>query len=156
VISTLAQAYSDSACGLVWCYEGALFNLVSRRCSQHSSLDFRRAPSGRVISKCSRFACAVARCASPLLRAGNLTHDRRKHLTYELRIETILSGATRCATLLPESLRVRPVGFRLSFGEQDEIYGQCQDIAREYLLRSWGYSGEFQLYHGWGMATKRI
>ena len=44
----------------------------------------------------------------------------------------------------------------MDFEEQDEIYGQCQDIAREYLLRSWGYSGEFQLYGGRGMSTKRI
>lgn len=44
----------------------------------------------------------------------------------------------------------------LSFDEQDEIYGHCQDIAREYLLRSWGYTGEFQLYGGRGMTTKRI
>lgn len=44
----------------------------------------------------------------------------------------------------------------LSFDEQDEIYGHCQDIAREYLLRSWGYSGGFQLYGGRGMSSKRI
>ena len=44
----------------------------------------------------------------------------------------------------------------LSFEEQEEIYGECQDIAREYLLRSWGYSGDFQLYGGRGMSTKRI
>jgi len=44
----------------------------------------------------------------------------------------------------------------MPFEEQDEIYGQCQDIAREYLLRSWDYHGDFQLYHGRGMSAKRI
>lgn len=44
----------------------------------------------------------------------------------------------------------------LSFDEQDEMYGHCQDMAREYLLRSWGYSGGFQLYGERGMSSKRI
>ncbi len=44
----------------------------------------------------------------------------------------------------------------LPFEEQEEIYGECQDMAREYLLRSWGYSGEFRLYGGRGMSRKRI
>jgi hypothetical protein len=43
-----------------------------------------------------------------------------------------------------------------SFEHQEQIYTDCQNIAREYLLRSWDYSGEFQLYDGRGMTTKRI
>lgn len=43
-----------------------------------------------------------------------------------------------------------------SFKHQNQIYDDCQDIAREYLLRSWGYSGEFRLSAGRGMTTKRI
>lgn len=42
------------------------------------------------------------------------------------------------------------------YEHQWEIYGRCQDVAREYLLRSWGYSGEFQLYGGRGMGKKLI
>ncbi len=43
-----------------------------------------------------------------------------------------------------------------SFEHQNQIYDDCQDIAREYLLRSWSYSGAFRLYAGRGMTTKRI
>ncbi len=43
-----------------------------------------------------------------------------------------------------------------TFEHQEGIYGACQDISREYLLRSLGYSGQFQLYPGRGMGTKRI
>ena len=43
-----------------------------------------------------------------------------------------------------------------TFEHQDQIYDDCQDIAREYLLRSWGYSGEFRSSAGRGMTVKRI
>jgi hypothetical protein len=43
-----------------------------------------------------------------------------------------------------------------TFEHQDQIYDDCQDIAREYLLRSWGYSGDFRLSAVRGMSTKRI
>lgn len=39
---------------------------------------------------------------------------------------------------------------------QEEIYEKCQDLVREYLLRLLGYTGDFRLYSGRGMTTKRI
>lgn len=40
---------------------------------------------------------------------------------------------------------------QMSYDEQHRIYGKCQDIAREYLLRLMGFSGSFFLYSGRGM-----
>lgn len=45
---------------------------------------------------------------------------------------------------------------RTTYEHQEQIYDDCQDIAREYLLRSWGYSGEFRLSQGRGMSSKRV
>lgn len=45
---------------------------------------------------------------------------------------------------------------RMSYDEQYRIYGKCQDIAREYLLRLMGFSGAFFLYSGRGMTKKMI
>jgi len=43
-----------------------------------------------------------------------------------------------------------------SFEHQFDIYENCQDLIREYLLRLLGYTGEFLLYSGSGMTPKRI
>ncbi|QIN85481.1 hypothetical protein GBA63_22535 (plasmid) [Rubrobacter tropicus] len=45
---------------------------------------------------------------------------------------------------------------RMSGSQQEEVYDQVQDLAREYLLRLMGYRGDFRLYSGRGMTTKRI
>jgi hypothetical protein len=42
------------------------------------------------------------------------------------------------------------------YDRQQEIYDECQDLAREYLLRLLGYRGRFRLYSGRGMTTKEI
>ena len=39
---------------------------------------------------------------------------------------------------------------------QQDIYDNCQDLVREYLLRLLGYTGNFLLYSGRGMTSKRI
>jgi len=39
---------------------------------------------------------------------------------------------------------------------QQEIYGTCQDLIREYFLRLLGYTGSFRLYSGRGMTLKWI
>lgn len=43
-----------------------------------------------------------------------------------------------------------------SRAHQDEIYDDCQDLIREYILRLLGYTGIFRLYSGRGMTPKRI
>jgi len=45
---------------------------------------------------------------------------------------------------------------QMSYDEQYRIYGKCQDIAREYLLRLLDFSGSFFLYSGRGMTKKTI
>ena len=45
---------------------------------------------------------------------------------------------------------------RMTYSEQEDIYDQCQDLTREYLLRLLGHTGEFRLFSGRGMTTKRI
>jgi hypothetical protein len=45
---------------------------------------------------------------------------------------------------------------RMPRSQQEDVYDQCQDLAREYLLRLLGYTGEFRLYSGRGMKMKRI
>lgn len=45
---------------------------------------------------------------------------------------------------------------QMSYDEQYKIYGKCQDIAREYLLRLMGFSGSFFLYSGRGMTKNTI
>lgn len=45
---------------------------------------------------------------------------------------------------------------QMSYDEQYRIYGKCQDISREYLLRLLGFSGSFFLYSGRGMTKKTI
>jgi hypothetical protein len=43
-----------------------------------------------------------------------------------------------------------------SFEHQRDIYDNCQDLMREYLLRLLGYTGDFLLYSGCGMTPKRV
>jgi hypothetical protein len=45
---------------------------------------------------------------------------------------------------------------RTPYERQETIHDECQDLAREYLLRLLGYRGCFRLYSGRGMTTKEI
>jgi hypothetical protein len=45
---------------------------------------------------------------------------------------------------------------RMARDEQEDIYEECQDLAREYFLRLFGYRGDFRYDSGRGMRTKRI